>query len=247
MAKNKDVNQFWSYHNIRSLETIAKIGDLQSARKLAIYHNKLVRESNARLKVLQEAGITRYAYEKAMSYIKPNFGEEANYYKLSTELKKDKMLSKDGRYETMRRQILSMQRFLSYETSTVEGVQRVELRRLDAAAEKWFKDENGNYTASREEIEEFLRLLGNDAIRKTILGEAEAELNGVQFSSGELVEAIKIMYNQSNGDVELIKDAFRKYRIEKAKEANMPYYQPKFYYDELIDYLKTGDETKLNG
>ena len=182
-----------------------------------------------------------------MSYIKPNFREEANYYKLSTELKKDKMLSKDGRYETMRRQILSMQRFLSYETSTVEGVQRVELRRLDAAAEKWFKDENGNYTASREEIEEFLRLLGNDAIRKTILGEAEAELNGVQFSSGELVEAIKIMYNQSNGDVELIKDAFRKYRIEKEKEANMPYYQPKFYYDELIDYLKTGDETKLNG
>ena len=144
---NQKVNQNWSWYKIRRLETLSTVGDTKAAEEVRLYNNRLAREANFRLRQLASAGIKKYGYEKAQSFLTNMFGDRVTRYKQN--------LSEP---DAMRRQILSMQRFLEYPTSTVEGVKLIETKRLQAAKAKWFTDENGQATASDEAIEEFLKM-----------------------------------------------------------------------------------------
>ena len=233
MAKkryNQKVNQQWSWYHIRRLETLANIGDLESSQELKTYHNRLVRESNYRLRQLSQAGITRYAYEKAQAFLKNAYGNVTRY-KLATKLDN----------EMIRRQILSMQRFLSYETSTIEGVRQVELKRIEAARNKWF-DNKPNI--SDKEIEGFLRMLGDEAIRRTLLEESMDSPDKLKAASGDIVDLIRGKFEEDSK--EKIIQAFTKYRETiESQSFNIPVSDP-FYYDDLMKYLE-GGKKKLNG
>ena len=200
---NQKVNKQWSWYHIRRLETLANIGDLESSQELKTYHNRLVRESNFRLRQLSKAGVTRY--------------------KLADRIDN----------ETMRRQILSMQRFLSYETSTVEGVRQVELKRIEAARNKWFDDMPD---ISDKEIEGFLKMLGDESIRRTILEESMDSSEKLKMSSGDIVDLIRGKFEEDSK--EKIIEAFTKYReTVESQSFNITTSDP-FYYDDLINYLK---------
>lgn len=219
---NQKVNKHWSWYHIRRLETLANIGDLESSQELKSYHNQLVRESNFRLRQLSQAGITRYAYEKAQSFLKNAYGNVTRY-KLSDRID----------IETMRRQILSMQRFLSYETSTPEGVRQVELKRIAAARNKWF---DGMSDISDKEIEGFLRMLGDESIRRTLLEESMDSPDKLKMSSGDIVDLIRGKFEEDSK--EKIIEAFTKYReTVETQSLNVTTSEP-FYYDDLINYLK---------
>ena len=181
---NQKVNKQWSWYHIRRLETLANIGDLESSQELKTYHNRLVRESNFRLRQLSKAGITRYAYEKAQAFLKNAYGNVTRY-KLADKIDT----------ETMRRQILSMQRFLSYETSTPEGVRQVELKRIAAARNKWFDDMPD---ISDKEIEGFLRMLGDESIRRTLLEESMDSPDKLKMSSGDIVDLIRGKFEEDS-------------------------------------------------
>lgn len=219
---NQKVNKQWSWYHIRRLETLANIGDLESSQELKTYHNRLVRESNFRLMQLSKAGVTRYAYEKAQAFLKNAYGNVTRY-KLADRIDN----------ETMRRQILSMQRFLSYETSTPEGVRQVELKRIEAARNKWFDDIPD---ISDKEIEGFLRMLGDESIRRTLLEESMDSPDKLKMSSGDIVDLIRGKFEEDSK--EKIIEAFTKYReTVETQSLNVTTSDP-FYYDDLINYLK---------
>ena len=219
---NQKVNKHWSWYHIRRLETLTNIGDLESSQELKTYHNRLVRESNFRLKQLSQAGITRYAYEKSQAFLKNTYGNVTRY-KLADKIDT----------ETMRRQILSMQRFLSYETSTPEGVRQVELKRIAAARNKWFDD---MLDISDKEIEGFLRMLGDESIRRTLLEESMDSPDKLKMSSGDIVDLIRGKFEEDSK--EKIIEAFTKYReTVETQSLNVTTSDP-FYYDDLINYLK---------
>lgn len=228
MAKkryNQKVNQQWSWYHIRRLETLANIGDLESSQELRTYHNRLVRESNFRLRQLAQADITKYAYEKAQAFLKNAYGNVTRY-KLADKLDN----------ETIRRQILSMQRFLGYETSTVEGVRQVELKRIEAARSKWFGDIPD---ITDKEIEGFLRMLGDEAIRRTLLEESMDSSEKLKLSSGDIVDLIRGKFEEDSK--EKIIEAFTKYRqTVESQSFNISTSEP-FYYDDLINYLQGGN------
>ena len=186
------------------------------------YHNRLVRESNFRLRKLSQAGITRYAYEKSQAFLKNAYGNVTRY-KLADKIDT----------ETMRRQILSMQRFLSYETSTPEGVRQVELKRIAAARNKWFDDMPD---ISDKEIEGFLRMLGDESIRRTLLEESMDSPDKLKMSSGDIVDLIRGKFEEDSK--EKIIEAFTKYReTVETQSLNVTTSDP-FYYDDLMNYLK---------
>lgn len=235
MAKfkpNNKINQNWSYYKIRRLENLSKVGDKDAEKELKTYHNRLVRQSNARLRELQKNGITRYAYEKAQSFIIAAYDKNTRY---KLDLKND--------YEMMRRQILSMQRFLGYESSTVEGVKAIEDRRINAAITKWFTDDDGNALVSRKDAEDFLRFLGNDAVRRTIIKEKLQPDSSLHFGSGDLVDLIRGKFeNSSKDERKFMLEQFNKYQ-ESEEKASWNISNPnRFYYDNLIEYLRGGDK-----
>ena len=219
---NQKVNKNWSWYHIRRLEPLTNIGDLESSQELKSYHNRLVRESNFRLRQLSQAGITRYAYEKSQAFLKNAYGNVTRY-KLADKIDT----------ETMRRQILSMQRFLSYETSTPEGVRQVELKRIAAARNKWFDDMPD---ISDKEIEGFLRMLGDESIRRTLLEESMDSPDKLKMSSGDIVDLIRGKFEEDSK--EKIIEAFTKYReTVETQSLNVTTSDP-FYYDDLMNYLK---------
>ena len=219
---NQKVNKHWSWYHIRRLETLTNIGDLESSQELKTYHNRLVLESNFRFRQLSQAGITRYAYEKSQAFLKNTYGNVTRY-KLADRIDT----------ETMRRQILPMQRFLSYETSTPEGVRQVELKRIAAARNKWFDDMPD---ISDKEIEGFLRMLGDESIRRTLLEESMDSPDKLKMSSGDIVDLIRGKFEEDSK--EKIIEAFTKYReTVETQSLNVTTSDP-FYYDDLMNYLK---------
>lgn len=224
---NQKVNQNWSWYKIRKLETLSTVGDTKATEELRLYNNRLAREANFRLRQLASAGIKKYGYEKAQSFLTNMFGDRVTRYKQN--------LSEP---DAIRRQILSMQRFLEYPTSTVEGVKLIETKRLQAAKAKWFTDENGQAMATDEDIDAFLRMLGDDAIRRTILEEGLETDETLKMTSGDVVDLIRGKFQTD--DKEVIINEFRKYQEFKESQGLGLNTAEPYYYDDLMDYLRGG-------
>jgi len=172
-ARKKFENENWTYYKIKKL---AKGADLYLAgsknwqseyNELALYNKRLARLANQRLRELKKAKKDYYAYDSAISFTDRMFG--TTRYKENLESPND-----------MKAQILSMQRFLNFETSTVEGHKAVEIRRRDKFRQL-FPDVR---QATDDELDAFLRFLGKSPVRTTIFESGKG-------GSGTLVDLIR--------------------------------------------------------
>ena len=226
VKRKKFENENWTYYKINKLTKSAEhyvYGSKnweQEYKELSTYNRKLARLSNHRWHALKKAGKDYYAYDSAQAFTERAYGTTRFKEKL-TEPK------------AMKSQILAMQRFLNYETSTIEGHLAVEERRRNTFR-KIFPNlaETGD-----EELNDFLRFLGNDPLRATIFETGKA-------ISGGLVDLIRGQYFSDDIDKreEMLK-MFERYRLTREKstigEAWTTY---DLGYDELVQYLETGED-----
>lgn len=219
---NININKNWSAYEIRRLETLANIGDSQALQELTRYHNRLVRESNFRLRTLDRAGIHKYAYEKAQFKIAQLFGRNTRF----KEYRKGNLPT-----ETVRLQIYKMQSFLNMESSTVEGVREIEQRRLEGFRAKYAEESAG---MTDEQIEAFLRFLGEKPIRKFLehIGKVESD---------HIVDLLRGKFESSSEEErEIIREQIERFMAtENAVSMGIKLEEKdKLYYDELQEYLK---------
>lgn len=223
VRRKKFQNENWSYYKINKL-TKASERYLSGSRhekeeytELSIYNKRLARLANSRLRALKKAGKDYYAYDVAQSFTERAYGTTRYKEKLADP-------------KAIKLQILSMQRFLNYETSTVEGHMLVEERRRDK-----FRQLYPSINASDTELDGFLRFLGNAPLRSTIFEAGKA-------ISGGMVDLIRGQYFA--GDAEKRQEMlnmFERYRRTHESQAiGMQWTTYDLGYDELVEYLKTG-------
>ena len=128
-----------------------------------------------------------------------------------------------------------MQRFLNYETSTVEGHLAVEERRRTKFREMF--PEMNNMDISDAELNGFLRFLGNAPLRSTIF-------EAGKVTSGGLVDLIRGQYFSDDAEKrEEMLNMFERYRLTHESSAiGQSWTTYDLGYDELIEYLKTGED-----
>jgi hypothetical protein len=242
---NQNINQHLSWDNLRRLENLAKAGNSQgSPEKITVrgkptgmnageflkaYNRQLAEENNWRLAQLRRSKMTNFAFEKAQAFIKSQYGARAANYKAD--------LGED--YEAMRRQILSMQRFESYQTSTKQGYKEILHTRVETARKNWFSD---NPKMSDAQIEEFLRFIGNKSVQDVLITYGRKGSNA-QYTSEELVEDIIEEWDvSSNAILDKLKDVIDTYMSaeEMAQQGIVNEFTEEYRYDDLEKYLKVG-------
>lgn len=190
---NQSVNQNLDWNTLNRLKHLAEAGSVQGSsanpqitvkgKKLRVsageflkeYTRQLAEESNWRVQTLRRHGYEHFATEKAMAFTKTNY----NTKRYKTKLKS---------YDDMMKQILSMQRFLGYKTSTVEGYSDILDNRIASARAKYFSgEEYANLTD--EQIRDFLYFLGDEHVQ-AVLQKYPSASSAVQYTSEELVEDI---------------------------------------------------------
>lgn len=234
MAKRKRLsNENWSHYKINKFTKLAntyyadgtfkgsKIGQ-EEYIELLKYNRQLVRLSNKRLRALKKAGKDYYAYDSAQNFTESAFG---------TTRYKENITNPN----TIKLQILSMQRFLNMKTSTVQGHLAVEENRRNKFREMFPEIESTN-----DELDGFLRFLGEAPQRSTIF-------EAGKMMSGGLVDLIRGRYMESNAEQrDEIREMFKRYRETMSRTGlGQSWREYDLGYDELVEYLKTGiDPTK---
>ena len=230
MAKRKKIgNENWSHYKIKKFTKLAntyyadgtfkgsKIGQ-EEYIELLKYNRQLVRLSNKRLRELKKAGKDYYAYDSAQKFTKSAFG---------TTRYKENVTNPN----TIRLQILSMQGFLNMKTSTVEGHLIVESNRRNTFR-RMFPEMK---TTDDDELNGFLRFLGEEPLRSTIF-------EAGKMISNDLVDLIRGRYMASNAEErDEMKRMFERYRETLSRtELGQDWREYDLGYDELEKYLKTG-------
>lgn len=228
VKRKKFENENWTYYKINKLTKSAEhyvYGSKnweQEYKELSTYNRKLARLSNQRLRELKKAGKDYYAYDSAQAFTERAYG---------TTRFKDKLTEP----RDMKMQILAMQRFLNYETSTVEGHLAVEERRRTKFREMF--PEMNDMNISDTELNGFLRFLGSAPLRSTIF-------EAGKVTSGGLVDLIRGQYFSDDADKrEEMMKMFERYRLTHESSAiGQSWTTYDLGYDELIEYLKTGED-----
>ena len=225
--RKKFTNQNWTYYRINKLTKAADLYmngskiNYDEYKELSTYNKRLARLANQHLRILKKAGKDYYAYTSATTFTKRAYG---------TTRYKEKLESPDD----IKRQILSMQRFLNYKTSTLEGHAEVEANRRMR-----FKTIFPSITAdvSDDELDNFLRFLGDAPMRSTIFEAGEG-------GSGSLVDLIRGQYiGKSEEHKEEVKKMFE--RFQETQSSLSFTGERRVYdlgYDQLIEYLHTGKD-----
>lgn len=225
--RKKFENENWSYYRVRKLADAAEHYVAGSKNwkpeydELMLYNKRLARLANSRLRALKKAGKDYYAYDSAISFTDRMYG--TTRYKETLESPQD-----------VKRQILSMQRFLNFETSTVEGHLAVEERRR-TKFRQLFRDITDD--VSDTELDNFLRFLGTAPLRTTIYESG-------QGGSGTLVDLIRGQYMGADSEhKEEIKGMFERYRATMERRTlDGQWRDYDLGYDELVQYLETGED-----
>lgn len=246
---NQNINQHLSWDNLRRLENLAKAGNSQgSSEKITVkgkftgmnageylkaYNRQLAEENNWRLNQLRRSKMTNFAFEKAQAFIKSQYGARAANYKVD--------LGED--YEAMRRQILSMQRFASYQTSTKEGYKEILHNRVDTARRNWFSDRP---EMTDSQIEDFLRFVGNKSVQDLLISYGRKG-SDAQYTSEEIIEDIIEEWDVGEDSVlAKLKDVIDTYMSaeEMAQQGIVNEFTNEYTYDKLEKYLKVGMYTR---
>lgn len=225
--RTKFANENWSHYRIKKLAQAAELYlngsriHYDEYRELTLYNKRLARLANNQLRTLKKAGKDYYAYDSAVAFTQRAYGTIR--YKEKLESPAD-----------VKRQILAIQRFLNYKTSTLEGHAEVEANRRNTFRVRFPEITDD---VSDDELDNFLRFLGEAPMRSTIF---EAGQGG----SGDLVDLIRGQYmNQSEDHKQEIREMFERWRITNEKLGlNDEWRAYDLGYDELVKYLKTGED-----
>lgn len=145
MATKIPYNQPISAQQALTLRAKAYLGDKDAYNELVERNKALVKRANSALSRLEKAGITRWSYDRAISYTESEFG--MNRFTASK--------SKLPEIVDLQINIQELSKFLSSKSSTIRGNKAIDLKILNAFREKGIK------IPKNEEVE-FLDLISSD-------------------------------------------------------------------------------------
>lgn len=217
--RSKQNPKDWSYTKIRKYSLkAAENPNSKYMKELEKYAYRLARKANKQLAALKKNNATEWAYASSRAWTERMYG---------TTRYKTKGLTP----EMLRLQTFAAQRYLNMPTSTVEGYNLTLMNKRNSFRVKYPEFAS----ASDDEIDEFLRLLGNDSVRLTIK-EARRSKGG----SGKIVDLIRGMWENKDEVRDEIVDAFTRYRVSLGSLTMHMDNQEVFGYDDLINYLSKG-------
>lgn len=153
---------------------------------------RMVNQANARLRRLEKKGYDRYAYERAMLYLKQS-GK-------GTRFKRKKPSSPD---ETLS-QVDALTRFLESRTSTVTGLEKVEEKSVEQFKVRGFELKN------KKEFFNFLSSsVYSELLKKhyasALLQEFYDKAQSLNYSDADIKELLE-MYRRGETDVKTLSD-----------------------------------------
>lgn len=184
MAKKIPYNQPISAQQALTLRAKAYLGDESAYNELVERNKALVKRANSALARLEKAGITRWSYDRAISYTESEFG-----MKRFTASK-----SKLPEIVDLQINIQELSKFLSSKSSTIRGNKAIDLKILNA-----FRDKGINIPKNEEA--EFLDLIASDDFER---------LKKSYVDSGTIMAELVDLTNDYKVSISDISSAFSK-------------------------------------
>ena len=169
MPKKIPYNQPISAQQALTLRAKAYLGDESAYNELVERNRALVKRANSALSRLEKAGITRYSYDRAISYTESEFG-----MKRFTSSK-----SKLPEIVDLQINIQELSKFLSSKSSTIRGNKQIDRNIIDA-----FRDKGINIPKNEES--EFLDLIASDdfeTLKKTYVDSGTVIMDMVRLTN----------------------------------------------------------------
>lgn len=145
MPKKIPYNQPITAQQALTLRAKAYLGDESAYKELVERNKALVKRANSALARLEKAGITRWSYDRAISYTESEFGMRR------FTASKNKL----PEIVDLQINIQEMSKFLASKSSTIRGNKAIDLKIINA-----FRDKGINIPKSEEA--EFLDLISSD-------------------------------------------------------------------------------------
>lgn len=145
MPKKIPYNQPITAQQALTLRAKAYLGDESAYKELVERNKALVKRANSALARLEKAGITRWSYDRAISYTESEFGMRR------FTVSKNKL----PEIVDLQINIQEMSKFLASKSSTIRGNKAIDLKIINA-----FRDKGINIPKSEEA--EFLDLISSD-------------------------------------------------------------------------------------
>lgn len=145
MPKKIPYNQPITAQQALTLRAKAYLGDESAYKELLERNKALVKRANSALSRLEKAGITRWSYDRAISYTESEFGMR----RFTTS--KNKL----PEIVDLQINIQEMSKFLASKSSTIKGNKAIDLKIINAFREKGINIPKG-------EEAEFLDLISSD-------------------------------------------------------------------------------------
>lgn len=156
----------------------ARKADVDSIRELKDYIYEQSGVANKSLRALEKAGITEYAYGRAMEFLNTEY-QSIKFPQAVAKRPIDDLIN----------QALELHKFMGSKTRTVRGAKDARKRQLEGL--KALQELGYNVPTDRERLNRITRILGNDGLRFT---------GTVRY---ELMEAIDSSYDMDIPDEEL--------------------------------------------
>ena len=173
MPKKIPYNQPISAQQALTLRAKAYLGDESAYNELVERNRALVKRANSALSRLEKAGITRYSYDRAISYTESEFG-----MKRFTSSK-----SKLPEIVDLQINIQELSKFLSSKSSTIRGNKQIDRNIIDA-----FRDKGINIPKNEES--EFLDLIASDDFET--LKKAYVDSGSIMLDLADLTNDYKV-------------------------------------------------------
>lgn len=156
----------------------ARRADVDSIRELQDYIYEKSGVANKSLRALEKAGITEYAYGRAMTFLQTEY----------QSIKFPQAVAKRP-VEDLVKQALELHRFMVSPTRKVKGARIVQERQLEKI--KQLNEIGYNIPTDRERLRRINRALGNDGLKF---------VSSIRY---ELMEAIDAAYEKGSTDEEV--------------------------------------------
>lgn len=212
---------------------LANRGDARAQRRFDSTVEQWTTRANKMLERLEKQGKTRMAYKSAMAFIKPAYGEDATRF--ATDLHTSR-----AKYK----QALAINHFLTLKTSTLSGQKEVERKRIAAFRESM---SDSRYSGIVKEMTKKDILDFFDFMEDHPLGQFISEQG--RFQSGDemdtFMEAI-FKFHRPTDEIDKALAAYKRTETWTETHPGVPLPESeKFYYDQLIQYLKGGIDVKF--
>lgn len=184
MPKKIPYNQPITAQQALTLRAKAYLGDESAYKELVERNKALVKRANSALSRLEKAGITRWAYDRAVSYTESEFG-----MKRFTASK-----SKLPEIVDLQINIQEMSKFLSSKSSTIRGNKAIDLKIINAFRDKGIK-------IPKNEEAEFFDLISSDDFET---------LKKSYVDSGTIIAELVDLTNDYKVSISAISSAFSK-------------------------------------